>query len=259
MLLSLSSEALGSMIGLVWWPFCRFMGAFNLMPFISSSYIPPSVRILLSLVLSFLIAPLLPVMPSIDPLSITGALLAAEQLLVGAMMALFLSILVSVFTLLGAMMSMQMGLAMAIMNDPANGNSNPILGQWLLIYSTLLFLALDGHIVSIGIFSESFLLFPVGSGVFQLPLMDLIVRFGWMFAAAFMLALPIIIAMLMVNLTFGVLSRAAPSLNIFALGFPMTMLMGLLCVLFSVSGLPNRYSDLCIEALSQMQAFISPS
>lgn len=255
-MLSLTSMELSAFIGTFWWPFCRIMGAFLVMPFLSSSFIPASVRVLLALSISALISPMLPSVPAVDAISIGALLQAIEQLLVGFMLALFLTIMIHVMTLLGAMMSMQMGLAMAIMNDPSSGNSNPILGQWLLLYGILLFLALDGHLVAIGVLVDSFRLWPIGSGIFDLPLMGLVSRFAWIFAAAFMLALPSILAMLMVNITFGVLSKAAPSLNVFALGFPMPMLMGLLCVMLSFSGLPSRYSDLCLDALSAMYQFI---
>ncbi len=256
-MLALTTEQIVSFIGLFWWPFCRLMGAFSLLPLLGSSYIPVTVRVMLAASISGILVPILPTMPTVDPLSIHGVLIAAEQMLVGAMMALFLNMLIVTMTLVGAMMAMQMGLAMAMMNDPSSGGSNPIIGQWLLIYSILLFLSLDGHIVSIGILVDSFHLWPVGSGVLSLPLMTLVAKFGWMFASAFMVALPVIIAMLLVNITFGVLSRAAPSLNVFALGFPMSMLMGLFCVLFSFSSFPARYSDFCIEALQSMQSFVS--
>ncbi|RTR38280.1 flagellar biosynthetic protein FliR [Shewanella canadensis] len=255
-MLSLTSAQLSSFIGIFWWPFFRIMGAFMVMPFLSSSYIPVTVRVLLALTISTLLAPMLPPLPSVDAISIGALFLAIEQLLVGFMLGLFLSIMIHVMTLLGAMMSMQMGLGMAVMNDPANGTSNPILGQWFLLYGTLLFLALDGHLVAIGVLVDSFRLWPIGSGVLDLPLMGLVSRFAWIFASAFMLALPSILAMLMVNITFGVLSRAAPSLNVFALGFPMSMLMGLLCVMLSFSGLPTRYSDICLDALEAMYQFI---
>ncbi|RYV00794.1 flagellar biosynthetic protein FliR [Shewanella sp. OPT22] len=258
-MLALTTDQIVSFLGLFWWPFCRIMGAFALMPMLGSSYIPVTVRILLAASISGILVPVLPAMPTIDPLSIQGVLVAGEQMLVGAMMALFVNMLIVTMTMIGAMMAMQMGLAMAMMNDPSSGSSNPIIGQWLLIYAILLFLSLDGHLVSIGIMVDSFHLWPVGSGVLGLPLMSLVSKFGWMFASAFMVALPVIIAMLLVNITFGVLSRAAPSLNVFALGFPMSMLMGLFCVLFSFSGLPSRYSDFCIEALQSMQNFIGGS
>ncbi|MCL1124810.1 flagellar biosynthetic protein FliR [Shewanella surugensis] len=255
-MLSLTSVEISTFIGTFWWPFCRIMGGFLVMPFLSSGFIPVTVRVLLALSISALFAPMLPTPPAVDAMSVAALLLAIEQLFIGFMLAFFLTFMIHIMTLVGAMMSMQMGLAMAVMNDPSSGNSNPILGQWFLFYGTLLFLGLDGHLVAIGILVDSFRLWPIGTGIFDLPLMGLVSRMAWLFASALMLALPAILAMLMVNVTFGVLSRAAPSLNVFALGFPMSMLMGLLCVLFSFTGLPSRYSELCLEALSFMYGFI---
>ncbi|MCE9686250.1 flagellar biosynthetic protein FliR [Shewanella sp. AS16] len=255
-MLSLTSTQLSAMIGSFWWPFCRLMGAFLVMPLLGNAFVPVTVRILFALCLAALLAPMLPQVPQVDALSLTALLLAIEQLLIGFMLALFLSLMLHVLTLLGTIMSMQMGLAMAVMNDPANGNSNPILSGWFLLFGTLIFLALDGHLVALGVLVDSFRLWPIGTGLFELPLLGLVARVGWLFSAALMLAIPAVLAMLLVNITFGVLSRAAPSLNIFALGFPMTMLMGLLCVLLSLSGIPSRYSDICLDALTAMHQFI---
>lgn len=247
------------MIGSFWWPFCRLMGAFIVMPLLGNAFVPVTVRILFAFCLAALLGPILPSVPQVDALSAGALLLAIEQLLLGFMLGLFLSILLHAMSMFGTIMSLQMGLAMAIMNDPANGNSNPILSQWFLLFGTLIFLALDGHLVALGILVDSFRLWPIGTGIFDLPLMGLVNRVGWLFAASLMLAIPAVLAMLMVNITFGVLSRAAPSLNVFSLGFPMTMLMGLLCVLLSFSGIPSRYSDLCLDALTAMYQFIGGS
>jgi flagellar biosynthetic protein FliR len=255
-MLSLTSTEISTIIGSLWWPFCRIMGAFMIMPLIGNAYVPVIVRIMLALCISGLIANLLPPVPVVDALSISALYLAVEQLLIGFMLGFILYLLLHVMTILGTIMSMQMGMAMAIMNDPANGDANPILSQWFLLFGTLIFLALDGHLVAIGILIDSFRLWPIGSDLFSLPLMGFVHRLGWLFSASLMLAIPAVLAMLLVNVTFGVLSRSAPSLNIFALGFPMTMLMGLLCVLLSLSGIPSRYSDLCLDALSAMYQFI---
>lgn len=255
-MLSLTSTELSMLIGSLWWPFCRIMGAFMIMPLLGNSYVPATVRIFLALSIAALIAPMLPPVPPVDALSLGSLFLAVEQLIIGFMLALFLTILIHVMTMLGTIMSMQMGLAMAVMNDPANGDTNPILSEWLQIFGTLIFLALDGHLVGLNIIVDSFRLWPIGNGIFDLPLMGLISRMGWLFAASLMLAIPAVLAMLMVNITFGVLSRAAPSLNIFSLGFPMTLLMGLICVFLSLSGIPTRYSDLCLDALTAMYQFI---
>ncbi|MGL4892121.1 MAG: lateral flagellar biosynthetic protein LfiR, partial [Aeromonas veronii] len=75
----------------------------------------------------------------------------------------------------------------------------------------------------------------------------------WSIGAALLLTLPAVVAMLMVNLTFGVMNRTAPSLNIFSLGFPMTLLLGLLTMALSISGVPSRYLDLVTHVLEQLR------
>ncbi|BDM62740.1 flagellar biosynthetic protein FliR [Shewanella sp. NFH-SH190041] len=255
-MLSLTAAQITQYLGAFWWPFSRLMGAFIIMPFLGNIEIPTIIRILLAMMIAALLAPTLPPMPVVDPMSLAAVWLATEQLLIGMMMALTLTMMMHVLTLLGAIMSTQMGLSMALINDPSSGSSAPIVGQMMLMFGTLLFLGLDGHLVAIGILTDSFRLWPVGHGIFGLPLMSLVGRFAWMFAAAFMLALPAVLAMLVVNLTFGVLNRAAPALNIFSLGFPMAMIMGLLCLYLSFSSLPARYTEVCQQALSYVYQFV---
>ncbi|WP_028114928.1 flagellar biosynthetic protein FliR [Ferrimonas kyonanensis] len=255
-MLSLTSAELGSLLGHIWWPFCRIMGAFLMLPMFSSAHINARTKILFALLLSVVMAPMVPTPPALDALSVTAVLVAAEQVLTGMLMAFPLLLLLHVLTTLGGIVSMQMGLSMAIMNDPVNGTSQAIISQWLLLYAILMFLSLEGHLVALGILVDSFRLWPVGSGIFTLPLQELSLRFAWMFASALALALPAVCAMLLVNLTFGVLSRAAPSLNVFALGFPMSMMMGLVCMLLVFSGLPELYSALATDALKAMLTFV---
>ena len=152
---------------------------------------------------------------------------------------------------------MQMGLGMAIMNDPVNGMSVAILGRLFLIFSTLLFLSLEGHLIVIDVLIQSFTLWPVGSGLASASLKGVINIFGWMFASALALALPAIVSMLLANISFGVMNRAAPSLNVYALGFPMTMLLGLFSVLISISGVPSRYTILVNDTLRFLNQYMT--
>ncbi len=108
----------------------------------------------------------------------------------------------------------------------------------------------------IDIVIQSFVVWPVGSGITALSLQGVINVFGWMFAASLALALPAIVSMLLANISFGVMNRAAPSLNVYALGFPMTMLLGLFSVLISVSGVPGRYTALVHETIRHLNNFM---
>lgn len=240
---------LSAWLGQFWWPFFRVGAVFLSMPFFGDALIPVWIRTLLALSIVVLTAPLMPAMPAVDLFSMTSLYLAFEQAIWGLLFGLILHMLFTIFTLLGQIISMQMGLGMAIMNDPVNGLSVAIVGRIFLLFSTLLFLALDGHLLVLDVLIQSFTAWPVGAGITVDSLQGIVNLFGWMFASALALALPAIVSMLLANISFGVMNRAAPSLNIYALGFPMTMLLGLFSVLISVSGVPSRYTALVHDTL----------
>jgi len=244
-------------IGQLWGPFFRAGAVFISMPFFGDALIPVWLRSLLALSIVVIAAPIMPAMPVVDLFSLTSLFLAFEQAIWGLFFGLILHLLFSIFTTLGQIISMQMGLGMAIMNDPVNGMSVAILGRVFLIFSTLLFLSLEGHLVVIDILIQSFVVWPVGSGLTSASLKGIITLFGWMFASALALALPAIVSMLLANISFGVMNRAAPSLNVYALGFPMTMLLGLFSVLISISGVPSRYTILVNDTLRFLNLYMT--
>lgn len=254
--MALTFAELSAWLGQLWWPFFRVGAVFLSMPFFGDALIPLWVRSLLALSLVVITAPLMPAMPAVDLFSMTSLYLAFEQAVWGLMFGLILHMLFSIFTTLGQIVSLQMGLGMAMMNDPVNGMSVAILGRIFLIFSTLLFLALEGHLLVIDILIQSFTIWPVGSGITMLSLQGVVSIFSWMFASSLALALPAIVSMLLANISFGVMNRAAPALNVYALGFPMTMLLGLFSVLISVSGVPSRYTALVHDTLNYLNTFM---
>lgn len=254
--MSLSFADLSQMLGQLWWPFFRIGTALISMPFFGDSLIPVWVRSLFALAIVVVSAPLMPAMPKVDLISFSAIALALEQVLWGLFFGLILHFLFAVFTTLGQIVSMQMGLGMAIMNDPVNGLSVPILGRLFLIFCTLLFLSLEGHLIIIDVLVQSFVIWPVGSGLSTLSLTNLVHLMTWMFASSVALALPAIIAMLLANISFGVMNRAAPALNVYALGFPMTMLLGLFSILISISGVPDKYAELVNDTLRHLNQYL---
>ncbi|ELR67055.1 Flagellar biosynthesis protein FliR [Photobacterium marinum] len=251
-MLDISAAQLTAWLGQIWWPFFRLSAAMMLMPIFGGNGVPVRVRIGLAFMISILASPLMPAMPSVDPLSLEALLLAAQQMVIGGLMGLMLELLFAVFTTMGQILSMQMGLGMAMMNDPINGVSIPALGKYYQVYTLLLFLALDGHLIALDVIVRSFEVWPVGNMPSQDALYSVIMRFGWMMAASLLLALPAVCAMLLVNGSFGMMNRAAPQLNVFALGFPMTMMLGLICLLITTSGIPENFTRLCSETLQLM-------
>ncbi|MEL3924299.1 lateral flagellar biosynthetic protein LfiR [Aeromonas enteropelogenes] len=257
-LLSLSAAELTAWLGQWWWPFIRIATAFWVMPFFGDGRVPPQVRLLLAFILSLLVAPMMHDLPVIDPFSAGAIVLTIEQLMFGLLFGLCVQMLFMILTMAGQILSMQMGLAMAVMNDPSNGDTAPIISQLMLIFCTLLFLGLNGHLVTLDILVQGLRSWPPGSSLDLLDIKGVVGLFGWSIGAALILTLPAVVAMLMVNLTFGVMNRTAPSLNIFSLGFPMTLLLGLLTMALSIGGVPARYLDLVTYVLEQLKA-LTPS
>ncbi|MGL4351875.1 MAG: flagellar biosynthetic protein FliR [Plesiomonas shigelloides] len=258
-MLTLSAADITAWMGILWWPFFRLTAAFLVMPLFGNPQIPTQVRIGFALLISVVAAPLMPPMPSVDPFSPLAIFYAFQQLIIGALLGLVIDILFAVFTTLGQLVSMQMGLGMAVMNDPVNGVSSAILGVMYQMYVSLLFLALNGHLVVLDILVHSFHAIPVGGMLSDTALQQIIHMFGWMIGASLLLALPAIAAMLLVNLTFGIMTRAAPQLNIYSLGFPMTLMCGVLSVGLTLSSVPENFTQFSREILNLLATLYTPS
>lgn len=243
--LNLTVDQLMVWFGSLWWPFIRMAAFLWIMPLFDNPAVSPRSRILLALGLAFLVAPTIHVNP-VDPFSLDGIVVTIEQVVFAIMMAGAVRILFEVLSMLGLVISMQMGLSMAMVVDPASGDQVSLLSQLFWIMTTLLFIAMNGHLLALQVIVDSFTLWPVGASVYQIDIQFLIGLFGWLFSSALLLALPGMIAMLLVNLTFGIASRSAPSLNLFALGFPMTLILGFVCV-FLLLGQIGQYFSLLAE------------
>lgn len=239
------------------WPLMRISGFCMVAPIFGAAFVPPRVRLLFSLLLTLLIAPVLHDLPHPDFLSPLSVVLVAQQLLIGMGLAYFLQMLMQSFVTFGQIIAMQMGLGFASMNDPINGVSVASVSQLYLMLVTLLFLAIDGHLVMIDVLIESFRTLPVGADIGSARLQTLVGWASWMFSAGLLMALPAVTALLIINCSLGVITRAAPQLNIFAIGFPFMLVLGMLILWASMASvLPNfeRYSH---EALEAMRAWVS--
>ncbi len=224
------------------WPLFRVMSFFMAMPIIGTQMLPARLRLGLALTVTVLLVPVLPPMPTFDGFSLQSWVLIAQQVLIGSLLGFSANILLQSFVAGGQMMAMQMGLGFASMTDPANGVSVVIVAQLYLMLVMMLFLGMDGHLVLIEILAQSFHVLPVGAGgLSQATLWQMALSGGWLFMAALLMALPAVTALLVVNFAFGIMTKAAPQLNIFAIGFPFTMLMGIFIVWASLSGFFSHY------------------
>ncbi|WP_419811790.1 flagellar biosynthetic protein FliR [Bacterioplanoides sp.] len=231
-------------IGRYLYPFARITGLLMVMPLIGSRMVNQRVRIFLAVAITLAVVPILPPMPKVDAVSLASFIIILQQLLIGIALGFIVEMLTQVYVLAGQLIAMQTGLGIATTVDPSQGASVVVISQWFLFLVSLVFVSLNGHLVLIEILIDSFTTFPVSMQGFGAEQFGLIVRWsGWMFAAALVLALPAMAALLVVNLAFGVMTRAAPQLNIFALGFPVTMIVGLFVMWLSMADMATSFQQ----------------
>ncbi len=210
-------------------PLLRISALLLAAPLVSLRVVSVRIRVAIALVLTIFIYPTLD-LPIIDPVSAEGLLLITRELLVGLLFAVVLQVVNAALVVAGQTLSMSMGLGMAQTVDPNIGRV-PVLASFLVVMSTLIFLSIGGHLILIQLILMSFEVFLGG----------------------ILIALPIMLTMMLVNLCIGIVTRAAPALNIFAVGFPAMTLAGMVLFLVYLVNIGHRIEWLWLEAFSMAQ------
>ena len=225
------------------WPFVRIGAFLMVMPLIGGSFVPAKVRLLLAVVLTAVIAPVIPTTPNLHVLSAAGLVMVIQEVAIGVAMGFLVQLVFDAIALGGQVIGMSMGLGFAVFLDRARGVNIPVLGQLFLMLGMLIFLTLDGHLALIMLLASSFQTWPISAGGLSVDMLGEILQWtGQMFVYAMKIALPAITAILIVNLSFGVMSRAAPTLNLFAVGFPVAMLLGFAVIFLNMGVLTENVS-----------------
>ena len=247
--MTFSEVQLNSWLAAYLWPLMRIGAMLLTTPVFYARQFPVRLRLLLSLILTWVIAPTLPPQPVTDVLSHTGLLIMLQQLLIGISMGLILQMVFAALVFGGQVIAYSMGLGFASMVDPQNGVQVPVMAQYYLILTTLLFLNINGHLLAIDLLADSFHSLPVAvDGISRNSLQEVLAWGSRLFAGGLLIALPIMGAMLMVNLGMGIVMRAAPQLNIFSVGFPITMLLGFTLMWVTLPNVLAVFTDLQEEA-----------
>jgi flagellar biosynthetic protein FliR len=235
------------------WPMLRISALLLAAPIFSLSALTVRIRVLLALALSVMVYPLF-TWPVIDPLSPAGLLEIGNQLMIGAFMGLVLQIVTAAVVVAGQTISNSMGLSMASLIDPNVGNV-PVIAQFLLIMSTLIFVSLGGHAMLLALILESFATLPVGSSLLGPAAYAQLVSWSSMiFLGALLTALPVMVTLLFISIGLGVVTRAAPSLNIFSVGLPATIIAGFLVLMLSLANIGSRIQWLWLQGLLQIRS-----
>ena len=226
-MLSLTSAQLTAYLAAFVFPMARILALVSTAPVFGNRGVPRRIRLGLGLVLTLVIAPLAGPIPDVSPSSYEGLLVLIQQIIIGTAMGLAMRVVFAAVDTAGELIGLQMGLGFATFFDPLRGNNAPVVAQLMGLLAVLFFLALNGHLLMISTLAKSFAVLPIGADLFGAhAALSLASWGGQMFAAGLTLALPVVAALLITNLALGVLTRTAPQLNVFAVGFPITLLLG---------------------------------
>ncbi len=210
------------------WPFFRILGLLGTAPLLGESSIPTRVKIGFAAVLTVAIAPTLGPMPNVPTGSFAGLWLAVQQVLIGIALGLTMRIVFAAVQTAGEFIGLQMGLSFASFFDPATGANTAVLARIMNIVAMLVFLAMNGHLLMLGGFIRTFDILPIQIGALNPNGWG--VLFEWssqVLVSGMLLALPLIIVLLTINLAMGILNRTAQQLSIFAVGFPISLMVGI--------------------------------
>lgn len=238
----------------LWWPFCRALAFLAAAPMVGDAMVPVTARVLLALVLAVILMPIsqATALP-LDPWSLAGVVAAAEQALLGLVLGLAFQLAMTAITVLGFLLSSQLGLAMAVMNDPLNGSLSDVVTALLSMLCMLVFFSVDGHLIFIQVLGGSFRAWPVGSGLDALALETVAYNLSWVFSAALLLALPVVFSTLVVQMGMGLLNRVSPSLNLFSLGFSLVTVFGLFMLTRMLAHVPDHYLRMTRQVLEMVE------
>lgn len=257
-MLTITINEIVQMVQMWLWPFFRIAGLLMAAPVIGTRSVPVRVRISMAVVITIVIFPIIPAVPQIDPVSLQGALISMQQVIIGVGMGLSMRVIFTALELAGQAIGQLMGLMLASMVDPLNGNQVPIIGQFYLLLATLLFLVVDGHLMMIRVLAESFTSMPIGTtGISKNGAWEVLMWTGHIISTAVIIALPALVSLLIVNLSFGVMTRSAPSLNIFAVGFPVMIILGVIIILISLNSFIPHMMNMFEDGISMMHKLVS--
>lgn len=235
-------ETINKTMTLYFWSFCRIGAMFSAMPTMGSKVVPKRIRALLAVTLTVAVAPMLPQPESIPLFSFESYLIIGQQIIIGLAMGFVIVLFLQAFMMFGHLIGMQTSLGFAEMVDPSNGQQVAAVANTFYILAVLLFFIFDGHLTMIKMVFHSFETLPVGmSGLMPSDYKALVDWSSFIFSSGLSMALSGLVALLLINFSFGVMTRAAPQLNLFTIGFPITMLSGIFILWTVIANILDHY------------------
>jgi flagellar biosynthetic protein FliR len=253
-MISFSTADINLWIAGLLWPLTRIMGLIAASPLLGNSAVPATVKISLGVLLAMIVAPAVPALPAADPMSLAGLLILVQEMLIGLAMGFSIRIIFAAVEMAGEISSLTMGLGFATFFDPATQGRSSAISQFLSLVATMAFLAVNAHLVLLSALVESFSTLPVSAApVYGGGFKQLADWGGRIFSTGVQLSLPIVAALLITNVALGILTRAAPQLNLFGIGFPITLGVGLLVIAMTLPYLVTPMQNLFLDGMERVR------
>ena len=233
-MISITSAQLDAWLAMLIFPLTRILAMIASSPILGNKQIPARVKLGLSVLITIIVTPTIGEMPPVAVGSPQGLLIMIKQVIIGVAMGFTMRLIFTAVEMAGELAGLQMGLGFASFYDPVNAAQTPIVAQWLGMVAALAFLAINGHLHMLSALAESFKMLPIGGMIPSQGFYDVARWGGSIFAYALQISLPILAALLITNIALGILTRAAPQLNLFAIGFPITLAIGFLVLMLSM-------------------------
>lgn len=253
MMITINNAIIQGWIIALLWPLTRILGVIAVAPILSHKSVPNRVKLGIGILLTLIVMPTLPSLPSFDIFSFQGLLLLAEQLLIGVAIGFSMRLFVAAIEIAGQMIAMTMGLGFATFFDPESQGQTTSITQLLMILTMLIMLSLDVHLVVITALSESFVTLPITTESLDLNFMKIVEWGASIFSLGLLLSLPAVATLLVINMALGILTRTAPQLNIFGVGFPVTLSMGFLILALTLPGMLKPIENLVQQGMVSMR------
>lgn len=255
-MISITEAQLAAWVSPIFWVFLRVLGLFTASPVFSIRAVPTRTKIALAFLIALCAQAGLPNQPTVGFNDTATLTTAAHEVVVGMAIGFAVRLVFAVVELAGELMGLQMGLNFALFFDPTTSGQVSAVSRFFGNIMVLLFIALNGHLLVLQTVIQSYEAFPVGASLVGAAQKMPLHQFGSvLFSSALWLALPMIGILLMVNLTLGIVSRVAPQMNIFAVGFPVMLTVGLMTI---AAGLPMLETPI-LQLLDQALAVFAPA
>ncbi|QIR13995.1 flagellar biosynthetic protein FliR [Shewanella aestuarii] len=242
-------DEISQTIAMYLWPLFRIASMLMVMTVFGANTTPSRVRLLLAIAITVAVAPVLPPVENVELFALSSAFISLQQILIGTAMGFVSLMTMQIFVLTGQVIGMQTSLGFATMVDPGSGSTTPVVGNFFLLLATMIFLAVDGHLLMIKMLIASFETIPVSTEGISITTYRSLAMWGsYMFGAALTMSISAIVALLLINLSFGVMTRASPQLNIFAIGFPVTMVSGLFILWLTLGPIMAHFDEVWLSA-----------